>query len=399
MKLVIDNLDSSTGWVVNSPSTIQEIQFKNLIAGLNTKSLQIIFDSADVVRTATKTFSTPYDVTDYETLVFNIWSEKKGYSGLYIKPSDFSYKIDIDGVTEFYIPAYESFSDIEIGIEDVAQITQIKITPLHSDTDTIVISEMVAEKEEIPLDILEAVKEHVDYFIELDQGSGIQIGTVTAAPGDTSITLSNPDYLDRYGVVLIDDGVNNETHQVEDNNAGVFQLNDNFDGNTIINTFTVSPVLLLFPVFINPGQYEIRLPGVSIWGIEPEPILRGGKLDTQRDTWQASGESKERTEGQILKYSILITCESRSQKLIDIMTRAIRKLIARESLWINGRRHDISFTGLPNELPGNTAGIDYIPQVQYSLDVEVKENIYDRQAVQPVSTQNITVESVEQGAI
>lgn len=399
MKLVIDNLDSATGWVVNAPSTIQEIEFKNLIAGLNSKSLQINFDSADTIRTATKTFATPYDVTEYNTLIMSIWSESKGSGGLYIKPANFSYKIDIDGVKEFYIPVHEIFTDIEIGIEDVTSITQIKITPLHSDTDTIVISEMIAELEEIPLDILEAVKEHIDYYIEQSQGSGIQIGTVTTAPGDTSITLSNPDYLDRYGVVLIDDGVNNETHQVTDNNAGTFQLNDNYDGNSIINTFTDASIYLTFPTYINPGQYEIRLPGISIWGIEPEPILRGGKLDTQRDTWQASGESKERTEGQILKYSILMTCESRSQELIDIMTRAIRKLIARESLWINGRRHDIYFSGPPTELPGNTTGIDYIPKVQYSLDVEVRENIYDRQAVQPVSTQNITVESVDQGAI
>jgi len=399
LKLVIDNLDSSTGWVVNSPSTIQEIEFKNLIAGLNDKSLQIIFDSSDSVRTATKTFSTSFDVTNYKTLILNIWSERKGNSGIYIKPADFMYKIALNGSDEFYIPVHECFTDVEIGIADVNQLTQLKITPLHSDTDTIVISEMVAELEEIPLDILEAVKEHVDYYIEKDQGQGILLGTVTTSPGDTTITMNTPDYLDRYAVIQIDDGVNDETHQVDDNNAGTFQINDNFDGNSIINTFVAASVYLTFPTYINPGQYEIRLPGISIWGIEPEPIIRGGKLDTQRDSWKSNGVSKERVEGQIYRYTILITCEARNHELIDIMTRAVRRLIAGESLWINGRRHDISFTGPPSELPSNSAGIDYMPQVQYSLDVEVKENINDRETVQPVSVINTTVETVEQGAI
>ena len=86
---------------------------------------------------------------------------------------------------------------------------------------------MIAELEEIPLDILKATKEHIDYYIGKSNPSGVLIGTASSVPGATSLTIANPSYLDRYGVIVIDDGSNNEIHQVEDNDAGVFQLNKN----------------------------------------------------------------------------------------------------------------------------------------------------------------------------
>ena len=65
----------------------------------------IKFHASDAVKTAVKTFGTPIDVTDYNTLIFSIWSQTKGINKDYLKPADFVYKIDIDGVLEFYIPA------------------------------------------------------------------------------------------------------------------------------------------------------------------------------------------------------------------------------------------------------------------------------------------------------
>jgi hypothetical protein len=158
-------------------------------------------------------------------------------------------------------------------------------------------------------------------------------------------------------------------------------------------------VYLQFPTWINPRQDDIRLPGLAIWGVTPEPILRGSKLDILRDSFLSDGsESKQRVEGQILRYAILIDCESRSDELIDIMTRVVRVLAAGEKLWINGRKHDIYFTGTPIELRP-TQGIDIISKIQYSIDVEVKENINDRQAVPTTTTINTTITTVEQGEI
>ena len=201
------------------------------------------------------------------------------------------------------------------------------------------------------------------------------------------------------GVIYIDDGVNSETHQVADNDSEIFQLNDNYDGNAILNDFIGATVYLQFPVHINPKQNDIKLPGMAIWGIEPVPIYRGGKLDVLRDSFLVSdSSSKERIEGQILLYPVLIDCESRSDELIDIMTRFLRFLAAGEILWVNGRRHRIDFTGPPTELRP-TQGIDIISKVQYSIDVEVKENINSRVAVPATTTITTTVTPVEYGEI
>ena len=399
MKLQIDSLTSTTDWVISSPSTITENEFTEYIAGLNTKSLMIKFDTSGG-RVATKTFGTPFDVTDYESLVFSIWSSTKGADQHYLKPADFTYKIQIDATHEYYVPVWSTFADVTIGIEDVTSITQIKITPLHADTDYIIISEMVAEHEEIPYDILFTFKETLDYMIEQSYTYGLNIGTINATTGDTSITFSTrPNYLNRYGVIYITGGGNSETHQVHDNDAETFQLNDNYDGNSILNDYTGATVYLQFPVYINPKQNDVRLPGMAIWGIEPTPIIRGNKLDIKRDSFLVSdSSSKERREGHILRYPVLIDCESRSDELIDIMTRFIRFLAAGEIIWVNGRKHDIDFTGAPTELMP-TQGIDIISKVQYSIDVEAKENINSRVAIPATTTITTTVTPVEQGEI
>jgi hypothetical protein len=388
VKLEIDNLTSITDWVVNAPSTIEAIAEKKYIAGLNDTALMIKFDSADTVKTATKTYSTPFDVSDYETLVFSIWSQRLGISKDYLKTSDFAYQINIDGVTDFYIPAYETFTDIEIGIEDIDSITQIKITALHSITDYIIISEMIAEKEQTSLDIMEAVKDTIEYWMEKVYPSGELLGTVSTTTGDTSITMSNPAHLNRYAVIKIDDNTNSEIHQIDECNGAVYNLKSNFDGGGILNTFVNANVYLIYPVMINPGQFEIRLPGFSVWGIAPEPFLRGSKFDTIRDSFTDS-TSKERQEGQLLRYSIKIDCEARSYGLITKMTKILRRLIALEVLWANGRKHDIFFGAPPIELRP-TEAIDIIPKVQYTLEVEVKENINDRKAVPVTTAINIT---------
>lgn len=393
MRLDIDSLTDLTGWVVNAPSTIIENEFKEYIAGIdNEKSLLIFFSKDDTVRTAIKTFAQAIDVTNYENLIFSIWSRDYGSDVTYRKASQFSYKIKLNATDEFYVKVWSSFSDITIAIDNVTSIDRIEITPLHSADDYIIISEMVAEHEEIPIDILEAVKKHVDYFLEKEVSDGINIGTVNASTGDTNLALSNPDFLDRYGVIKIDDGVNSEVHQVEDADAETFFINDSFDGNAVQNDYTNATVYLQFPTYINPDQNEIRLPGIAIWGIDPEPILRGGKLDPEYDGYSVNNDNfLGRVEGQLLNYNILLDCESRCAELIDIMTRAIRKFIAGEILWINGRKHDIFFTGAPVETRP-AEGIDIIPKIQYSLSVEVMENINDRVVQPKTTTINIDVE-------
>lgn len=393
-KLQVDALSSITNWVVNSPSTITQNAFTDYIAGLNSASLLIMFATGDSIKTATKTLSSPVDVTDYNTLVFSIWSWKKGKQ-VYDTSADFDYKIKINNTDEFYITVWDTFTHVNIDLTGITSITQIKITALHSNTDYIIISEMVAENEETNYDVLNATQETLDYQLNLDHSDGISVGTITGTTGDGSITFSTkPNYLARYSVIKIDDGVNEETHQINDSDGSKFYFNANYDGATLLNNFTNATVYLTFPTYINPTQQERNIPGIAIWGFEPEKIGRSTKAETITDSYSVNNDNfKERIQGEILKYTISLDCDSRSYELLDKMAHTIRKILGKQRLWVNGRKHEIEYAENPIEIKP-AQGIDIIPKVQYTFAVEVEENIYDRATVPKTTSITTTVVTV-----
>lgn len=388
MKLNIDLLTNITGWTATAPNTIEVNNHTQFVAGLNSTSLLLGFKAAATTREISKTISPAIDVTDYETLVISVWSQQKKKQD-YRKASDFSYKIKLNATNEFYLSAYNTFTDINIAIEAVTSIDRIEITPLHTDDDYLVISECVVEKEEIPLDLLLSTKEYIGSILLEDKGKGILLGTLTGTIGDRNITLS-ADWIDQYSVILIDDGVNSETHQLGNGTQGTWKLKSNFSGRALLHDYDAADVYLTFPVHINPDENEIQLPGIAVWGIDPEPISQTGKLDSKIEGWHLNDTFSRRDRGQILLYSILIDCESRHSELIDIMTRIVRKVIEREILWVNGRRHDVTFGAAPTELQP-PQGVDIIPKVQYTMSVEVIENIFDRVVLEKTTTIDLTV--------
>ena len=377
MKLKIESFTTLTGWVINYPSIIALNEFMRYVSCLeNETSLLVKFDSKDTVKTLIKTF-TAVDVTDYETLVFNIWSETKGKQtyGRNIE-SDFNYKIKINDTDEYLLPVYNTFTDVNINIKDVTTIDRIEITALHKDTDNIILSEMIAEYEEMPIDLLEEMKNHIEFYLERKIGKGLLLGKISATVGDTQINTSDYNYIDRYSVILIDDGNNYEVHQLKeiDDNSSIANLNDNYEGPTIKNNYIDADIYLMFPVYINPDERDVRLPGICLWGIAPEPIFRTGKLDRFIESYKTDGSMTERIEGQIWKYFILIDCEARASSLIAIMSKAVRDFCGNRILWINGRKHELFFNQTPVETRA-MEGIDIIPKIQYQINVEVIEQI------------------------
>lgn len=392
MKLRIDKLDSITGWSINSPSTLSENEHKQYIAGYdNSKSVVLNFSENDTVRVASKTF-TAVDVTDYNTLILSVWSTGKS-NHLYRKSSDFSYKIKINATKEYYLQAYSTFTNVNVGIEEVTQIDRIEITALHSDSDSLVISEMVVETEEVGIDVLKAVKEQIEHELNQAYGNGLNIGTGSGVVDQTFLTIPNyPKHIDRYSVIKIDDNTNSEIHQIDDNNAEIYNLNDNYDGKALLNSYTNANIYLQFPVYINPGQLAVRLPGIAIWGLDPDPVLRGSKLDILTDTYRVTEDDfKERLDGQILEYTVLLDIEARGAEVREMMARVIRKWIAKEILWINGRYHEIYFESKPTEIRG-LEGVDIIPKIQYTLRVEVREDLYSRDIIPKTTDINIDVD-------
>ena len=392
MKRRIEPFDSTTGWTVNAPSSLSINTFAPYIATLhNTQSLSVTFDKDDTVRTLTKTL-TPIDVSDYQFLVFSMWSENLGKQE-YLRSveADFDYKIKINNTDEYFIPLKTSFTDININIEDVTTIDRIEITALHDITDTIILSEGVVEFEEMPIDLLDEMKFHLEYYLSRNNGLGVLVGTINTTAGDTTINTGDYSYLDRYAVFTITNGTISETHQIADVSDVdlTATMTDEFDGAAIVNTFSAASLYVTFPVYINPDETVVRLPGISLWGITPESILRTGKLDQFIEAFKIDGSVVERIEGHIWYYTVLVNSESRSSELLAIMTKAVRDFIANEVLWVNGRKHELYFDTIPTENKPQS-GIDIIPSVQYQIAVEVIELIQPARTF--ARTQTITTE-------
>ena len=392
MKKTIDNLTDITGWNINSPSAVYVNQ--NIVAGLNDQSTMIYFAKSDLVRTATKTL-TAINSIGYETLILSIWSRNK-HGNQFIKSSDFNYKIKINDTQEFYLPIYSSFTNVNIAIDNVDSIDRIEITALHDDSDYIVISEMVIEHEELPLDILLGIKENLSYFVTKYLGNGIKVAQLTGQYGDKEVTFEGDRYfIDHYSAITISDGVNSEIHQLTDGDGSTFPFMSSYDGTSLLHNYNNADVYISFPININPDENDVTVPSFTLWGIDPEPILHTGKLD--HFIWGFSVDQDNficQQEGQILGHKILIDCASRHSELVDNMSRMVRKLMLNNVLWVNGRKHEIDFTETPTDIRP-PVGINIIPKIQYTLEVQSIENFADRKTLAKVTNINTTIEMEE----
>jgi hypothetical protein len=392
MKLRIDKLDNITDWIINSPSTIQPNEVDQYIAGYdNDASILISFNENDNIRTAVKVLSAPVDVTEYDTLILSGWSRSK-QRGKYMKITDFSYKITINDTNSYYLPFFCSFSDINIGIEEITEINKIEIEALHFDNDVIIISEIIVEKEEPAKDLMLAIKEEIEYNINNTVGNGqLVMSGMTITAGDDKISFSsNPDYLERYSAIMIVEGALSEIHQIGDTTNFDFFFTTNYDGTVIINNYTNADIYLFCPVYLNPGQGEMYLPGVAIWELAPNPILRNSKIGTYYDSFSDAG-LKSREGEQILEYNIQIDIENHSAGILELYATIVRNWISRMKLWVNGRKHNIDFSG-PAQHIKPTQGIDLIEKISYTVKVEYNEMFYNRVDIGYTENININVD-------
>ena len=400
MKSRIEPFTSLNDWTIVTPNTIALNGLPPYIAGLgNETSLLAKFQAGSANRVLAKTLPAPVDISSFQFLVFSMWSRDKGKSG-YLRndEAEFSYKIKINATAEYFIPVREAFTDININIEDVDTIDRIEITALHADEDVIILSEMVADLEEMPIDLMEEMKAHLEFYVERQVGKGLLLGTISATAGDTTISTSDYDFIERYSVLLIDDGTNSERHQVQtfDDNTQQATLGDIEDGGSILHTYSGANLYLTFPVTINPDESTIRLPGFSVWAFAPQSILRTGKRDTLIEAFKVGGEIVQRPEGHVWRYITQIDCESRSGELNAIMSKVCRDFGGHNLVWINGRKHDMEFDADPVETRPPSA-IDIIPRIQYRLWAEVIEIMDPSEVVAKAAPASLTVRGRQVG--
>jgi hypothetical protein len=400
MKKTVDALDSTTGWTNDGIGTITALsvnQIPDYIAGINTGSLVISIPSGNNGNYIKKLVT--FNPAGYTEIVFHIWSRNKANEGLDYKLSnEFAYKITFDDKNEFYVPTFNGFKDVGIYIKGLSVVTEIKITALHNDNDYIIISNMVAVRDEIPVDIYDGVKEQLIYelnrvYPQYDDGvanKGLLIGTITGTAGDDFIyNAAGFNWLDKYAVIKIDDGSNSEIHQIIETDQEQFKFNSEYDGAALLHSYTSANIYITIPVEKQMAEKDIILPGISISGMSPEETLRTSKIEEKRDTFNVNETVKSRLTPVLFSYIILLDIEARQDELLALGSLACRSMIGKQFCWINGRKINIFPEGLPVYLPA-IQGYNEIPKLQYSMRIELKEDIFDRQSLVRTITNNDT---------
>ncbi len=170
----------------------------------------------------------------YEEVVVYAWSRNKGVNGI-SNPADYNYRIIFNASDDFYFPIGKQFQAVEFGASGMSAITKIRIEPLHNDEDFILLSSMVASKDQIPLDIFKGIKRGLEAEILSRIGYGIDIGTISAATGDTSVTFTTAyDYIQHHMVVLIKDDANSEVHHIDKFIDGKMSFSKLYDGEALL---------------------------------------------------------------------------------------------------------------------------------------------------------------------
>ena len=396
MKISIDHLTTTTGWTPEAGCTASAYAVNSIpeyIADLNTSSLIIKFPSGNLNKYIQKTF-TAITISGYTEIVFYIWSRNKS-GNTFLETSDFQYKINLGG-SEYFIPVYPGFNCVVIG-SVAATVDKIRITALHNDEDYICISEMNAVKEDFPLDIYNGLKTSLESEISTTYPDGILIGTVTNLSGVTSITLSADDFIDRFAVIKIKDGTHSEIHQVWEFDESSIKFTSLYDGDKMVNAFTGGNVYLQLPVEFMAIEKEMIIPSIIIYGLNAERIWRGAALEDINDTFTSTGDSIRR-EGAIEKFYVNIHCYSRHAEIMAFLTRTVRHVINKQTLWMNGFYYEMAYEGTVSDIDPNQV-YDLVPQMIYQIGVEIKEEMYSRVSAVSVSDTNINVYPTGAGVI
>lgn len=392
MNLVIDHVATLDDWEISDESGISLNEFSDKIAGLNDASLLAAFSEDDDTQVLSKSYDS-IDISDYDTLILSAVSRNYGKDDY--SDNTFYYKIAINDSNEYYLPVNKTFNNIDIAIDDVDTLDKIEITALHGEKDYLWISEIVVEKQDLAIDIMEAVKEHLEYYIDKAVGDGLTLGTVSGSSGDSQVTFPDISYLEQYAVFKISDGTNEETHQIESIGRDLeVTFMSTFDGSSLQNDYDEADLILTFPVHINPDEKNICLPGLTVWGFTPTPLFRTGMLDHYVFAYNTDGSVITQAEGQLLTMALQIDCEARQSYLLNICAKAVRYWLENQILWVSGRFHELSWNDPAIETPPSS-GIDIIPKLQYNLAIEAREMFADRQTYYPVTDTTLTINMEE----
>jgi hypothetical protein len=376
MKVPIDMLNVTTGWGGTAGAGFSLNQNPgDCMAEYQTASLLIYVPPNSQGKTITKAISPSVSLAGCTEIVLSIWSRELKRTRL-PNPAAYFYQITFDGVNYFMLPTNIAFSDVTFGINGWGPATQITIVPTSNNEDWLIISCCYALWDEQPLDILQGVQIGIEWALpQFLPSGGIPLGTIAAcAAGATSVVPSFKTYLERGAVLLFTNGSVSETHQVGryDEASGAVWFTSLFSGSSMVNAFSGASAYLLFPVQYGVQEQEAAVPGITLWTMAGRNSQDTEDVYQYEDSLSPAGAGAMRRTPWMQRYKVLIDCESRSHQNLALMGRIVRRFMAQNRVWINGRAHDVEYPDDAVYLEPKE-GVVNIPKLQYELDVEIHE--------------------------
>lgn len=386
MSLVIDTMQDSTLWT-GTADQISNNEISDYIANNYSVSTLVNFTATD--QYVQRIFDSAIDVSNYTELIFHVVNLTYGKVN-YESVDYFDFKIEIGTGNEFYMKAFPSLAHQTISIEEISSIDMIKITSLSDNDNVLIISSLMAVNNDYPYDMFSSMKSLIENVRD-EQNEKI-ITTLTVDSGIASVEFgSTINYLNELTIIKISDDTNSEIHQIKSIVDMVIEFNNNFDGNSIINSYTDANVSLYYPVEFQQIEMERNISGISIWGISPNFYDIETDIGVIYDSWAIDGSLKKQSTGHYVEYIVQIDVESRSYEILNELSKIVSIAIGRNKLWINNFRCYIDFSSPATEQiisePSNI-----IPKISFFCSVKFKYDIYNRENIGIIEDINLTTE-------
>lgn len=313
------------------------------------------------------------DVSGAEWLTLTLASLRRP-SGPLRRESDARVRVVLllDGAeAEYAVPTYMHATRVRLPLNGASRLEGLGVESAPGDRLTL--SNALAVRAEMPLDLMNAVKAGLERQRALLVGDGIPLGTMTCRAGDRRVTVDTDwSWLERYAVFSVGDGADREVHQADNATGASFTLGLPYGGPAMLRDHDAAPVRLTFPVEVGRFDVEARLPGLCVWYTSPGPAPLTARLDHRTECF-LDGEAVRVRDGARVAWRVMIDHEARSPELVAVMTQACRNLLAEGVLWVHGAKVWFEWSEPAVDAEPDLA-YDILPRTAYALTVEVRED-------------------------
>lgn len=378
MKVIIDELSNIDGWVYTGTGTAEIDNHKNYSANESGKQLLIKYNPGDLLE---KTYTESINISETDNILFNIIGKQKsnidGFKGK-IKFID-----SLGNEIEYYLE-YSTNFEPSIYKNTLTDIKTIIFT--FTSTDEIMISDIIAVKDEFPIDIYKAIKEKIESFSDEYK---ILVGYVTCSAGDKNINIPDLKYCDKYTVIKIGE----EYHQIKSEVITEnIQFYSNYSGSSILLDYSNEPVYLVVPIRIETDIIEPSVPSISLSGGFNSEQLSYEKFSYYTDSYTESGTYRIVNIGSSNKFIINMTGYARNKKSLQLLFDIIRRFINDKDimLFINGRKSEFYANNI-NTID-TTQLNELLSTISTDIELDITEESYENpDALEIDNTINIGV--------